>query len=378
MPQNIGEPFSDEYDGDSDIEDAQSDPTDPGPEKEKARRIATATHEGSITALTYSPNGEFVASGSDDCKIIIWGVTDRGSICTMETHEDPISALAFSHDSQILASASQATEIILWNVQTWQELKRLEPTSPVQSLAFTPGGELLIAGTSEGKLEMWTTEEYTALTPATNNTAAMTFMVFSPDGSKMATGGIEKDCVVWDVASLQGTSSARTIGDGRNVYAAAFSRLGDRIVTSFDDGSCTVWNANTGDALVIIHEHTGPVWAVAFSPDGKQIASGSDDGTVKVVDSYTGTTALELTEHNGTVNAVAFSPEGRFLASAATDKLVLLWDAYTGERLFKYNEHDDDVTQMMFSPNGRSIASGSLDGGVYVRPVVTVPTGSYQ
>ena len=64
IPQNNEQPFSYEYDGDSNVKDSQSDPTDPVPEKEKARHITTTTHEGSITALTYSPNGEFVASAA--------------------------------------------------------------------------------------------------------------------------------------------------------------------------------------------------------------------------------------------------------------------------------------------------------------------------
>ena len=40
-------------------------------------------HEGSVTAVVYSPNGRLAASGSDDCSILIWNVLDKIPFLTL-------------------------------------------------------------------------------------------------------------------------------------------------------------------------------------------------------------------------------------------------------------------------------------------------------
>jgi hypothetical protein len=53
-----------------------------------------------------------------------------------------------------------------------------------------------------------------------------------------------------------------------------------------------VWDARTGQELLVLKGHTGSVWAVSFSDDGKHIASWSSDVTVRVWDAVTGHEAI--------------------------------------------------------------------------------------
>ncbi|KAH9923765.1 WD40-repeat-containing domain protein [Epithele typhae] len=350
----------------------KDDDGDTGGSKMK-RRDTTTTHEGSVTTLTYSPDSTMVATGSDDFKIIIWSVSEGRSFRVLEQHEEPISALAFSSDNGILASASLAGDLLLTNIKNPTDSQSLEISSPVQSLAFTPNANLLLAGTSNREIQVWDLSENppTSLPPLKQDTHAVTFIIFSPDGTKMVTGGIERDVVLWETSALRNGGTGKIVSDRRVVYSAAFAHDGARLVTSYDDGSLTIWNAVTAEALVRVKVHTSPVWAVAFSPDGRLVATGGDDGAVKLFNSLTGQPVREMREHGGPVNNVAFAPpDGRYVASAASDKIVRLWNTETGALERNFNEHNDDVTQMKFSPDGSTLASGSLDGEVYIRRVL--------
>ena len=68
----------------------------------------------------------------------------------------------------------------------------------------------------------------------------------------------------------------------------AFSPDGNRLVSSSEDGTIKIWDAQTGQQLLTLKGHVAWVWSVAFSPDGKRIVSGSEDGTLKVWDTETG------------------------------------------------------------------------------------------
>jgi len=75
---------------------------------------------------------------------------------------------------------------------------------------------------------------------------------------------------------------ATYLGHSASVNTVAWSPDGTRIASGGDDGSVQVWEASTGKNIFIYRVHTGKVNAVAWSPDGKSIASGSSDMTVQV------------------------------------------------------------------------------------------------
>ncbi|KAI0696228.1 WD40-repeat-containing domain protein [Cerioporus squamosus] len=330
----------------------------------------TSIHDGSVTAITYSADGKYAASGSEDTTIILWDVPSNNVLRKLAGHSDTVSSLAFSRDNQYLASGSHDEEVILWTVQNGVQYKRL-PRVPVHTVVYTPDGSKLIAGGQDGSLRIWDTQNYEPFRIITKHLAVITFIIFSPDGRLMATGGTESDCYIWDLATLgQGESKAVLQGHKGMVCAAAFSPDGNRIVTASDDGSARVWKAETGEALVILHEHTGPVWTVAFSPDGKRIASGSSDSTVKVCDSFSGERIFSLDGHDSMINAVQFSPGGQFIASAASDNTVRLWNAKDGSCVATFNEHSDNVTNVLFSPTDGTLVSGAHDGTVRIRPLM--------
>jgi WD40 repeat protein len=64
---------------------------------------------------------------------------------------------------------------------------------------------------------------------------------------------------------------------------------------------------------------------VAFSPDGTRIATGGIDGTVTIWDAASGEQLLVLRGHFTLVASVAFSPDGSQLASVGSEGLVRIW-----------------------------------------------------
>jgi hypothetical protein len=98
-----------------------------------------------------------------------------------------------------------------------------------------------------------------------------------------------------------------------------------------------------------IKEHTGAVNSVAYFPDiddgnEARIVSASDDGTVKITSAVSGEVVLELQGHTGPVKSVAVSKDGKRVASGGEDKTVRVWDAQTGKELRVFSGHSGYVT----------------------------------
>ncbi|KAI0681581.1 WD40-repeat-containing domain protein [Earliella scabrosa] len=353
-------------------------PGDAAPNEQRLQQVAaghapTLVHDGAVTALAYSPDGGYAASGSEDTTIIVWNAHENSPMYQKSDYKDTVSALAFSRDGRILATGSNDEEIIIWQVHGGVKMRTIKNGVPIHALGYTPDGSMLIAGGYDGSLSIYNAETYEPMATIRKHFAVITFIVFSPDGRFMATGGTESEAHVWELASLgQGVPKSSLQGHKGMVCNVAFSPDGRRIITASDDGSSRVWKAETGEAHVILHEHTGPVWCVAFSADGKQVASGSSDSTVKICDSYSGERALSLDGHDNMINSVAFSPGGKFIASAASDNTVRLWNAEDGSLTATFNEHSDNVTTVMFGPDDATLASGSHDGTVRIRTITDI------
>ncbi|MEH2014569.1 WD40 repeat domain-containing protein, partial [Nostoc sp.] len=112
-----------------------------------------------------------------------------------------------------------------------------------------------------------------------------------------------------ELNTLEGHSSA--------VSSVVFSPDGQRLASASGDNTIKLWDAATGKPLQTLSGHSSWVNSVVFSPDGQRLASASDDKTIKLWDAATGKPLQTLSGHSSWVNSVVFSPDGQRLASAS-------------------------------------------------------------
>jgi len=75
-------------------------------------------HIDGITSLTYSSDGTFLVSGSDDKTIRLWDIQTGGVIKTLCGHTDRVHSVSISADDTTIASTSSDRKICLWSIKT--------------------------------------------------------------------------------------------------------------------------------------------------------------------------------------------------------------------------------------------------------------------
>jgi len=254
----------------------------------KQQKVVLSGHYGYVLSVAFSPDGNILASGSQDNTIRLWDVSLRKPLGEpLIGHSGWVRSIAFSPDGKILASGSRDNTVRLWDVATRTPLG--EPltghSKPVYSVAFSPDGLTLASGSGDNTIRLWDVSRRKRLgKPLNGHSNRVWNVAFSPDGKLLASGSSDKTIRLWDVLRRKPLSEPLT-------------------------------------------GHSDEVYSIAFSPDGLTLASGSSDNTVRLWDVQLRKPLGEpLTSHSKSVYSVAFSPDGLTLASGSSDNSVRLWD----------------------------------------------------
>lgn len=274
-------------------------------------------HSSDVNSVTFSPDGQMLATGSDDLTIKLWNLATKQEIRTFKGHTSWVWAIAISPDGQTIASGSADKTIKLWNLNTGKEIRTLIGHSDgVASVAFSPDGKLLASSSLDKTIKLWNLQTNKEIRTLTGHSQTVASVAFSPDGKTLASGS-------WD----------KTI---------------------------KLWNLNTGKEIRTLRGHLDLVSSIAFSPDGQQLASGSKDKTIKLWNINTGKVIRTLTGHDDKVTSVAYirSWDSVTLASGSNDNTIKLWDTATGQEIRTLKKDSGYVYAIAISPDGRTIASG--------------------
>ncbi len=227
----------------------------------------------------------------------------------------------------------------------------------VISMAFSPNGELLAIGDTNGEIRLWQVSDFRQILILEGHESWVWSISFSPNGQTLASSSKDNTAKLWDIPTGQ---CLRTLYD-HAVQSVSISPDGQILASGHDDGPVKLWDVHTGECIKTLSGHNRRVWSVCFNPDGRSLASGSLDGTARLWDVHTGQCAQTLVGHTGWVWSVNFSPNGNTLASSSDDRTVRLWDTSTGRCVKILQGHHNSVKSVEFSPDGQTLASGSDD-----------------
>ena len=197
-------------------------------------------------------------------------------------HSDYVVAVSFSPDGKRLASGSYDSTIILWETASGNLIRKFEPgVGKVYAVAFSPDGKVLASSHTDGDIKLWDVESGRLLQSLKADTYAVYLLAFTPDGALLA-GQSAFTINLWEVATGKVARSLKGISTPISFSAMAMSPGGKQIVSGDNDGSVRIWDVAEGRQLQELEAHITPVRAVAFSPDGEMLASASGDKTVKL------------------------------------------------------------------------------------------------
>jgi WD40 repeat protein len=288
-----------------------------------------------VVSLAFSPNvgtQDFlpILASANNHSVSLWDFTTGECVNNFQGHSSYLWSVCFHPQGNIIASGSQDSTVRLWDVKTGICLKILRGHSYiVRSVCFSPDGEILASCGSDNTIKLWNVSEGKCLHTLNKHTKTIRSIAFSPDGKIIASGSYDRTIILWDANTGEQIKVLR--GSRNEVYTVAFSPNGNILASGNVDQTIQLWDMNTREHIQTLAGHSLVVQSIAFSPDGQTLVSGSADKTIKLWNVNTGECLRTLLGHTTVIRSVAITPDGTYIASGSQDETIRFWDFNTGE-----------------------------------------------
>src|SRR5262249_49151279 len=123
-------------------------------------------HWAALTCLAHSPEGKYLVCGSENGALCLWDATTLREVARFHAHKGHVNAVAFSPNGQLVASGSEEFrpkgdpvfkgEVKLWDVPTGKLRATLTGhIGRVSALSFSPDGQRLVSAGVDKTARVW-------------------------------------------------------------------------------------------------------------------------------------------------------------------------------------------------------------------------------
>ena len=205
-------------------------------------------HFDSMNALVYSPDGQRVITTADDGKIKVWDTNTGFCIVTFTEHTSGVTACEFAKRGNVLFTSSLDGSIRAWDMIRYRNFRTF--TAPTRlsfsSLAVDPSGEVVCAGSMDSfDIHIWSVQTGQLLDRLSGHEGPVSSLAFAPNGGVVVSGSWDHTVRIWSIFSRTQTSEPLQLQ--ADVLDVAFRPDSLQLAVSTLDGQLTFWSVSEAE-----------------------------------------------------------------------------------------------------------------------------------
>ncbi len=361
------------------------------------RPAVLGSSRGGVSAFTFNADGGLLAVASESGALRIVKADTGKDWKTLSTELRDVVALAFSPDSGSLAAAPANGEVRILPIDAEGRRVSLKGATTVVDISYSPSGEHLVEGSTDGVLKIWDPLKGTKVATIGRHEAAVASVSFHPDGDRVLSSGADGAVIEWS-AGVERDKRILLRSDSRAIRAS-YGSNGNVVLAVFSDGVAKVWRRGRrtlilrsdkreevalevgsdsvserqrdmmrvgglafGDTIVVAAGAVGQVPSAALCSGGGEVVTSLYTDTPKVWNVEDAESGSEsLVGHQEAVTDVDCSEHGEWIGTASADGIARIWsNRGTGDPLVLRLKSGS--TRGRFGPQGQVILTARTGG----------------
>ena len=287
-----------------------------------------AATDQSLDALALSADGRLLAAGGQSGQVSIWRLLDPTPIAILENAPAWVDRLSWNPVRQQLAF-SLGKYVQVWDAETAQITTTLDFESSALDVTWHPDGDrLTVAGYQS--IKVWSALDWDEDPEVIEVASASTIVLWSPDGSYIASGNIDKTISVIDWQRPADPWLMRGFpGKIRQMaWTDAPTKQGAPLLASASTDSIVVWHRHSDDAVGwegrVLGQHDARIQAMQFQPGSSLLASAGEDGWVVIWPKAAKLGQMLKGAPEG-FSCLSWHPNGERLAAGGRNGELIVW-----------------------------------------------------
>lgn len=354
---------------------------------EKNPVLFIGSHEEAVNVCSWSKKYPCLVSGSKDTTAIIWDFSEgyeKDPIKHKLDHsnggknkiDSSVTTAEWSPDGEFVATGTYLGECRLWN-KKGELVSLLENRSvsnkssdgiptPVFVLKWSPNGKNLCCGSVDRKIVLWEIKDEICLKETFLQHESSILDIDWKNENCFASCSADSSVIIHQINEENKTK--KLIGHKNEINTVRWACSENILATGSDDTTVRIWCDETGECLRVLKAHTKGVYCVRWSKtdNGLILATASYDKTIKIWNCEEGILLSTLSGHLDSIYNIAFSPSGKYLASSSIDKTVRIWCLWKETKEHSTHKLDGPVLEVGWSNDGETLAACTSTGFVFV------------
>ncbi len=328
-------------------------------------------HLSSVFSVAVSPDGKRLVSGCKDGTVFGWDLEHIKHKTQFETLPVSIRSIDFLPASHEILSVNRDGTVTLWDSETLQEKESLTVLGhEIRRLLISPDSKRLIASTQRGELKVLDLASRQVVKDMAwdpNHSARSDLIGFTDQGRTLVMMTAHSEIRLFDTASWQ-AKSVRVLPNARpNAPVPILSHDEHFLLYVGHNETLNLMDLRNGTTETMMTHQTWSVLDMAFSPNSSLFATSSGEGTVSLYDGESREAIDVLRGHLMGVIAVAFSADGQRLASGSkSEEAIKLWDITTRHEVATLPGEGLLSSHLKFSPDGRLLGAVNSKGKAHI------------
>ena len=328
-----------------------------------------------VSALAFKPDGLEIAVATEDCSITLLEIKGLKQVGKLVGHKDRIPSMVWSPEGGRLYSAGWDTTVRVWNVADRKPIILLNNHAiQVQAIALSPDGKYLASADSDLLVRIWSTELFQEVGATREMDEEVRFLAFSHDSKTLASGGVVH-ISAWDFEPQ--TKLSLSVHPGMLRDSICVHPVQKELLVLNPGHALNIWNIDSikdkpfpygmndpEDFLSFALSKDGEVMAGSFIFQGSKQQLGNPSCAIALWDFHAGKLSKIIDSSCSPATSMAFSPCGKFLAyGGVLSTEVRVWNLETNNPSIQLTDAVDghSISDVVFVPKTNQLIIAGVD-----------------